>query len=79
MIAIYVRALVSVKGASASALAQSDWHNLLGVTFHTVLAYAITFAIVISVVRIVRTLINRSVRSNVYLLSWPLLRRPSII
>jgi hypothetical protein len=59
VIAIYVRALVSVKGAGASALAQSDWHNLLGVTFHTVLAYAITFAIVITAVRLVRSLINR--------------------
>jgi hypothetical protein len=58
-IAIYVRAIVSVKGASAAALAQSDWHNLLGVTFHTLLAYAISFAIVISAVRIVRTLVGR--------------------
>src|ERR1700722_15316324 len=58
-LALYLRALFSVKGASAGALAQSDWHNLLGVTFHTLLAYAVTFALVISAVRIVRTLINR--------------------
>src|ERR1700749_837150 len=51
VIAIYVRTLVSVKGTSASALAQSDWHNLNGVTFHTLLAYAVTFAIVISAVK----------------------------
>ena len=58
-IASYVRAVVSVKNASAAALAQSDWHNLLAVTVHTLLAYAITFAIVIVAVRAVRSLVVR--------------------
>lgn len=58
-VAIYVRAIVSTKGASAAALAQTDWHNLQSVTVHSLLAYAITFAIVIGVVHVVRNMVQR--------------------
>jgi len=50
---------VSAKGAHAAALAQTDWHNLQGVTVHTLLAYAITFAIVIGVVHVIRNMVQR--------------------
>lgn len=58
-VATYARGIVSTKGANAASLAQSDWHNLQNVTFHTLLAYAITFAIAIGVVNIVRTMVAR--------------------
>lgn len=58
-VATFVRAVVSVKNANASALAQSDWHDFLGLTMHSLIAYAITFAIVIGVVHLVRSMVAR--------------------
>ena len=58
-VATYVRAIVSVKNANATALAQSDWHDLLALTVHSLLAYAIAFAIVIGVVHVLRSLVAR--------------------
>lgn len=56
-IAIFIRAAISAKDAIA--LAQTDWHNLQAVTVHSLLAYAIAFAIVIGVVHFVRSLVMR--------------------
>ena len=47
------------RGASAAASAQADWHNFLGLHTLTLLAYAITFAVAISVVHVVRSLVMR--------------------
>jgi hypothetical protein len=59
-LASYVRAVaMGGKGVSASGLAESDWHNMLGLTVHSVLAYAIAFAIVIGVVHIIRQVATR--------------------
>lgn len=56
-IATFIRAAVGAKDAIA--LAQTDWHNLQAVTVHSLLAYAIAFAIVIGVVHFVRSLVMR--------------------
>jgi|SRR5215469_2476303 len=58
-VATYARGVVSAKGASAAALAQTDWHNLQSVTVHSLLAYGITFAIMIGAVYVVRTMVAR--------------------
>jgi hypothetical protein len=58
-LAIYLRAIATGGTKNASALAQTDWHNLLALSVHSVLAYAIAFAIVIGAVHIVRTLVTR--------------------
>lgn len=59
-VATYIRAVaMGGKNASASALAQTDWHNFLSLTMHSLLAYAIAFAVVISIVHFVRSLVMR--------------------
>ena len=58
-IAIYVRAIVSAKNANASTLAQSDWHSFLALTVHSLLAYAIAFAVVIGLAHLARSLVAR--------------------
>jgi hypothetical protein len=54
----YVRA-VTAGGQNAAAYAQTDWHGFLGLQMLTLLAYAVTFAIVITVVHAVRSLVLR--------------------
>jgi hypothetical protein len=58
-VAIFIRGVATAHGKGAAALAQTDWGNLQGVTFHTVLAYAILFAIVLAVVQIIRSIVAR--------------------
>jgi len=58
-LATFVREVAKVGGKNAGTLAQSDWHNLLALSVHSVLAYAIAFAIVIGVVHVVRQLVAR--------------------
>jgi hypothetical protein len=51
------------RGAAGSkdalALAKTDWHSLLGLTVHSLLAYAVAFAVVIGIVSFVRSLVMR--------------------
>ena len=58
-LATYVVAVAKVGGKNAGSLASTDWHNLLGLSVHSLLAYAIAFAIVIGVVHVVRSLVMR--------------------
>lgn len=52
----YVRA-VTAGGQNAAAYAQTDWHGFLGLQMLTLVAYALTFAVVIAVVHFVRSLV----------------------
>lgn len=54
-LASYIRAVAMTGGRNAGALARTDWHYLLGLSVHNLLAYAITFAIVIGAVHLVRS------------------------
>jgi len=56
-VAMYVRAIVH--GGDAGTLAQTDWNHLLKLTVHDVLPYAIAFAILITVVNLVRSAVAR--------------------
>jgi hypothetical protein len=57
---IFARAAISgPNNKDIGALAQADWHNLMGVPVQTVLAYAIIFAVVIAIVSTVRSLLMR--------------------
>ncbi len=56
-LATYIRAAAGAKDAIA--LAKSDWHGLLGLTVHSVLVYAIAFAVVIGIVHMVRSVVMR--------------------
>jgi hypothetical protein len=58
-VAIFIRGVATAHGKGAGTLAQTDWGNLQSVTVHTVLAYAILFAIVIAVVQIIRSVVAR--------------------
>ncbi len=58
-IATFIREVAKTGGKNASELAQADWHNLLGLTVHSLLAYAITFAIAIGVVHVLRQVTQR--------------------
>ncbi len=58
-LASYVVAVAKVGGKNAGTLAETDWHNLLGLTVHGLLAYAIAFAVVIGVVHVVRSVVMR--------------------
>lgn len=53
----YVRAIAG--GQNAEAYAQTDWHNFLGLHMLTLVSYALTFAIVISVVHAIRSIVQR--------------------
>ena len=54
----YVRA-VTLDKQNAAAFATTDWHNFLGLHMLTLLAYAVTFAIGIAIVHLVRSLVMR--------------------
>ena len=58
-VAVYVREVVKAGGKNAGAIAQTDWHNLLGLTIHSLLAYAVAFAIVIGVINALRQVAAR--------------------
>jgi len=58
-VAIFIRGVATAHGKAAGALAQTDWGNLQAVTVHTLLAYAILFAIVLAVVQIIRSIVAR--------------------
>jgi hypothetical protein len=58
-VAVFIRGVATAHGKGAGALAMSDWGSLQAVTFHTLLAYAILFAIVIAVVQIIRSVVAR--------------------
>jgi hypothetical protein len=49
----------ALAGKSATALAQSDWHNLLALQVQVLLAYAIAFAVVIAIVHVIRSAVMR--------------------
>lgn len=53
----YVRAVIA--GQNAAAFAQTDWHGFLSLQMLTLLAYAITFAIVIAIVHAIRSVVLR--------------------
>jgi hypothetical protein len=52
-------ALTGPNNKDIAGLAQTDWHNLMGVQTGTLLAYAIIFAVVIAIVSTVRSLLMR--------------------
>jgi hypothetical protein len=54
----YLKA-VTLGGQNAAAYAQTDWHSFLGLQMLTLLAYAITLAIAITVVHAVRSVVLR--------------------
>ena len=54
----YIKA-VTLGGQNAAAFAQTDWHGFEGLHMMTLLAYAVTFAVVIGVVHVVRSLVIR--------------------
>jgi hypothetical protein len=49
----------AIKGKSATTLAQTDWHSLLGMQVGALIAYAILFGVVIAIVHTVRSLVMR--------------------
>lgn len=57
--ALATYAFAVAKGASAAASAEADWHSFLGLHMLTLLAYAITFGVVIAIVHLVRSLVMR--------------------
>lgn len=57
-VAVFVRA-VTMGGKNATTLVKEDWHNLLSLQFHVLLAYALCFAAIIVLVRLVRTTVKR--------------------
>lgn len=57
-VAGYVKA-VALGGQNAAQLAETEWHQFLGLTMQTVLAYAVAFAVVIGVVHLIRSLVMR--------------------
>ncbi len=54
----YLKA-VTLGGQNATAYAQTDWHNFLGLQMLTLLAYAITLAVVIAIVHAIRSMVLR--------------------
>jgi hypothetical protein len=58
-IAIFARAAITGGSKDIGTLAQTDWHNLMGVQTQTLLAYAVIFAVVIAIVSTVRSLLMR--------------------
>jgi hypothetical protein len=54
----YLKAIL-VDHQSAAAFAQTDWHNFLGLQMLTLLAYAITLGVAISVVHAIRSAVLR--------------------
>ena len=54
----YVRA-VTAGGQNAAAYAQTDWHGFLGLQMLTLVAYSVTFAVIIAVVHFLRSLVLR--------------------
>ena len=56
-VALFIRGVATAHGKGAAELAKTDWNSLQAVTFHTILAYAILFAIVIAVVQIIRSVV----------------------
>ena len=54
----YVRA-VALNGQNAAKLAEVQWHGFLGMTMQTLLAYAVTFAVGIAIIHLVRSLVSR--------------------
>lgn len=57
-LALFVRG-ITMGGQNAAALAESDWHALLGWNVAGLLAYAILFAVVIAVVQVIRSVVMR--------------------
>jgi len=53
----YVRA-VTLGHQNATATATTDWHNFLALPMLTLLAYAILFAVLISLVHVIRTAVR---------------------
>jgi hypothetical protein len=54
----FVRAVTTGK-KDAMALAQTDWHSLLGLQMQVLIGYAVAFAIVIALVHLVRSAVMR--------------------
>jgi hypothetical protein len=57
-IALFVRG-ITMGGQNAAALADKDWHALLGWNVAGLLAYVILFGALIAVVQVVRSVLNR--------------------
>ncbi len=57
-VALFVRA-ATMGGRNAMTLARTDWHNLLSLQVHVLLAYAIAFGAIIALVHYVRTAVMR--------------------
>lgn len=56
-LATFVRGVMSVKNANASAIAQSDWNHLLKLPVHDLIVYAIAFAVLIAIVHVIRQVV----------------------
>jgi len=54
----YVRAVV-LNGQNAAQLAETRWHDFLGMTAQSLIAYALAFAVAIGVVHLVRSIVIR--------------------
>lgn len=57
-VAGYVKA-VAHGGENAAQLAQTEWHQFLGLPMQTVVAYAVAFAVVIGAINLIRSLFPR--------------------
>ena len=57
-VAVFVRG-ATVGRKDALSLAQTDWHSLLSLQVHVLLAYAIAFGTIIALVHYVRTAVMR--------------------
>jgi len=57
-LAMFVRGVV-LDGQDAATLAEMDWQNFLALEVKVLFAYAVAFAVVISVVFFVRSLVSR--------------------
>lgn len=54
----YVRGVV-LNGQNAAQMAETQWHGFLGMTMQTLLAYAVTFAIGIAIIHLIRSILTR--------------------
>jgi len=57
-VASYVRA-VAMNGQNAAQLAETRWHDFLGMTVQSIVAYAIAFAVAIGIVHLIRSVVAR--------------------
>lgn len=54
----FVRA-VAMNGQNAAKLAETEWHGFLGMQMQMLLAYALSFAVAIAIVHLIRSIVIR--------------------